>query len=436
MYDPKKVKNKLISIIHELSLHREDYVRNPQKDYTRNRTITFEKAMSCTISMGTGSTTRELIRFFDYSCDTPSASAFIQQRSKLKINAFETVFHKFNSSFKTKKYRGYHLLACDGSVVTIPLGEAERKDEYAYHRKREQQRDYYQIHLNALYDLMSNQYVDAYIEPRKGHNERNALSKMIENNHLPEKSIIIADRGYEGYSLIYQIQQSNHYYLIRVKDNKNGGLIKGFPLPQEGAYDETLTYTYTYKRGKEILAQPEKYKVVHYTPSEYFLNHENPFVEMTIRFVKLQLPNGEYECLITNLPAEEFSTSELGKLYNMRWGIETSFRTLKYTVGLLYFHSKKIDFIEQEIWSRLIMYNFFALITFNVVSTEKSTRKYIYKPNLTDALHFCRQYLKGEINSKNLDCLILGSLLPIRPDRKYLRRQRTRSNVGFNYRTV
>lgn len=435
MYDAKDVKNKLLSIIHELSFQRENYVHNPKKDFTRNRILTFEKMLSCIISMDAGSINRELTRFFDFSCYTPSPSAFVQQRRKLKTNAFETVFQKFYSSFQSKKYKGYHLLACDGSVVTIPLEENEKKSEYAYVRKREHQRDYYQMHLNALYDLVSNQYVDAYIEPRNGHNERSALSKMIEKNHLPEKSIIIADRGYEGYSLIAHIQQKGHYYLIRAKDNKDGGLIKSFPLPKTGTYDETLTYTYTYKKGKEILAHPEKYKVIHYTPTTYFLNPENPFYEMTIRFVKLELSNGEYECLITNLPEDEFSVSELRELYNMRWGIETSFRTLKYTVGLIYFHSKKAEFIEQEIWSRLIMYNFFALITFNV-KTKNEEKKYTYKPNLTDALHFCRQFLKNKISSHDLDCLILGSLLPIRPDRQEPRHIRTHSSVGLHYRAV
>ena len=226
MFNPDNVKNTLQSIIQEVSLQRRDYVYNPQKDFTRNRILSFEKVLSCLISMDAGSIHRELLRFFDFSPDTPSASAFIQQRSKIKINAFETIFQKFTSSFETKSYKGYHLLACDGSIVTFLLDEEEHKAEYAYSRKREGQRDYYQIHLNALYDLLSNQYMDAYIEPRNHSNERRALSIMLERNYLPEKSIIIADRGYESYSLIAQIQQSEHYYLIRIKNNSNGGMIK------------------------------------------------------------------------------------------------------------------------------------------------------------------------------------------------------------------
>ena len=48
------------------------------------------------------------------------------------------------------------------------------------------------------------------------------------------------------------------------------------------------------------------------------------------------------EVIMTNLSQEEFSASEIKKIYGMRWGIETSFRDLKYTIGLNYYHSKKV----------------------------------------------------------------------------------------------
>ena len=39
----------------------------------------------------------------------------------------------------------------------------------------------------------------------------------------------------------------------------------------------------------------------------------------------------------------------------MRWGIETSFRELKYAIGLTSFHARKPDFIKQEIYARLLL---------------------------------------------------------------------------------
>ena len=36
------------------------------------------------------------------------------------------------------------------------------------------------------------------------------------------------------------------------------------------------------------------------------------------------------------------------ELYHMRWGIETSFRELKYAIGLTSFHSKKRDYMAKS----------------------------------------------------------------------------------------
>ncbi|WP_374972327.1 transposase [Blautia producta] len=45
-------------------------------------------------------------------------------------------------------------------------------------------------------------------------------------------------------------------------------------------------------------------------------------------------------------------------MYGRRWGIECSFRELKYTIGLTNFHAKKVEYILQEIFAWLIIYNF------------------------------------------------------------------------------
>ncbi|MDP1340837.1 transposase, partial [Klebsiella variicola] len=74
-----------------------------------------------------------------------------------------------------------------------------------------------------------------------------------------------------------------------------------------------------------------------------------------------------YESLVTNLDPFLFTSEDLKVLYHLRWGIETSFRELKYALGLSHFHSKKLDFIIQEIFARLIMYNFSMTITLAVV---------------------------------------------------------------------
>ncbi|MBU5681791.1 transposase [Blautia sp. MSJ-9] len=105
---------------------------------------------------------------------------------------------------------------------------------------------------------------------------------------------------------------------------------------------------------------------------------------------------------------------------SMRWGIETSFRDLKYTVGLLHFHSKKVEYILQEIFAGLIMHNFSELITSHVV-IEKGNRKYEYKVNFSVSVRICREFLFKEIFPPNIELLIARYITPIRPGRSRLR---------------
>ena len=71
------------------------------------------------------------------------------------------------------------------------------------------------------------------------------------------------------------------------------------------------------------------------------------------------------------------------------WGIETSFRELKYTIGLTNLHSKNVEYICQEIYAKLILYNFCEIILANIILEERN-RKYTYQLNYTMAIQICR----------------------------------------------
>ena len=99
----------------------------------------------------------------------------------------------------------------------------------------------------------------------------------------------------------------------------------------------------------------------------------------------------------------------------MRWGIETSFRELKYAIGLVSFHSKKVEHITQEIFARLVMYNFCELIAMHVVIQQKDTKD-CYQVNFTIAIQVCKHYFKcrSDISPPDVEALIRKNILPIR----------------------
>ena len=49
----------------------------------------------------------------------------------------------------------------------------------------------------------------------------------------------------------------------------------------------------------------------------------------TIRVLKIRLPSGEMETLLTNLNQKQLPIRNAGELYFKRWGIETAYDTLK-----------------------------------------------------------------------------------------------------------
>ena len=108
------------------------------------------------------------MQYFNLHKDAPSVSAFIQQRNKIKYEAFEHLFKNFTESIKEQVlYKGYRLLAVDGSDIHVPTNDKE-KDSFYIGAKN--QKSYNLIHLNALYDLQRKVYVDAITQ---GHHKEN-----------------------------------------------------------------------------------------------------------------------------------------------------------------------------------------------------------------------------------------------------------------------
>ena len=139
------------------------------------------------------------------------------------------------------------------------------------------------------------------------------------------------------------------------------------------------------------------------------------------------------ECIITNLEEDAFPMEEIKKLYGWRWGIERSFRELKYTIGLTNFHSKKVEYIQQEIFARLIIYNFCERIVTGIVIQQKN-RKYTYQINFTAAVLICREFFRNRIPPPDLEAFIQKNVLPVREGRKAPRKVRPNSAASFLYR--
>nr|WP_026669497.1 hypothetical protein [Butyrivibrio sp. AE3006] len=92
----KQVRDTLLKEIRTVCKSIEQFCVSPGKDFVRNRKMPIEKLILTIIGMGSRNITNELLDFYDTSPDTPTASAFVQQRDKLKPEALETIFKSFS----------------------------------------------------------------------------------------------------------------------------------------------------------------------------------------------------------------------------------------------------------------------------------------------------------------------------------------------------
>lgn len=427
----KKVLNNVISVV---SGSPSLFVINPETDFTRNRLLNFETVIKNIICMEAGSLKDELLKLNEYSIITPTTSAFVQARSKIKYDAFKSLFDIFNKKSQVvKTYKGYRLLAIDGSV--LPIDNSFIDAETTVLKSNKKGDTYSAFHLNASYDLLECTYDDLIIQGQAKVNENKAFSQLVDR-YKGENAIFISDRNYESLNCIEHVTHSGNKYLIRVKDiHSKNSVTKSFgPLPDE-EFDIDVSRLLTRRATNYIKAHPEIYKFMPQNQRfDYFEEDTDIPYEFHARIVRFKITDDTYECIITNLDRKEFFVEEIKELYNKRWGIETSFRELKYAIGLSALHSKKRELIKQEIYARVLLYNFSQRIV-QKIKIDKKKRKYIYQVNFTRAFHLVREFLrKTSGNTLDFESLIAKEILPIRPNRSNTRNLKHKNVVCFNYR--
>jgi len=385
--------------------------------------------------MEKGTIRDELQNFFEYSSDTPTPGALCKQLHKLRPEALSDLCMEFNSHFPFKTYKGYRLMACDGSESNIfrnPL------DPDTYHPPSgKSSRGYNLIHMVVLFDLLDKRYIDAEFQPCRLKNEYRAICKLADRYHSGTKTLFITDRGMGSYNFYAHAENNGLYYLVRVKA-LNAKRLKGDDVFPEGEFDITVNRIITRSHKKKLRQYPGRmsdYRVIDKnTDFDFIEPGGGDELHLKIRFLCVRLSSGEYEYLVTNL-SKEFDPEDIKNIYRLRWGVETAFRELKHTIGSLFFHSKKYDHVVLELWARMILYNFCSIIASHVIINTKKM-KYLHQVNFSVAIKICRRFLGLHELARppNVEALISRCTLPIRADKTFERIKRFKFPMSFLYR--
>ena len=407
-------------------------------DFTRNRKLNFITIVNIMLKKSSKSlqntlndSREKLLNLSKKAYESVTASAYTRARAKLNYTAFielsSLVRDEFYEDGDYQKFKGFRLLAVDGSIIILPYSENIKTlftPTIAKNQIEIFTKEVIQARASVLYDVMNNIVVDATLKD-KAYGERVLAISHLQ--HTNKNDLILFDRGYPSIELFANIIKNNSNFLIRIRRNSFKQVAFLFD-PKNTQSDITIEITAP-KKLKEILI-------------------ENALpTTMTIRFVKVVLKTGEIEVLATNvLNHNILHTDDFKELYNKRWGIETFFYVLKNRLSLENFTGNTALAVQQDFYITIFLSNYESLLTYdsNILLKEK-TKKYKNKQKVNKFISFnvIKQksfelfYSDLDIDTtlKEMQKLFIMTPTAIRPNklnRKRLDKEKDKSTIYTN----
>lgn len=391
------------------------------RDFIRKRKLPFEKLALLIARLCKKTLSVELEKFFEemgcsMSC---SVSAFTQQRIKLEPLFFYFWNKVLWSSYylyygdKVKRWKGYRVIAADGSGVSLINNTALSK---YFGGQSNQQTFFVQAKTFYHYDVLNEMVLLPQIKPYR-YGELNMAYNSIDK--IEEDMLTLYDRNFSSYKMValHLWQEKERKFVIRAKETQN--MIKTFIKSGETS---------------AIVYMPPTTSAIEGMKKSGFIITKDTLLK--IRLVRVELPQST-EVLITNLweddghPAEEFKD-----LYFMRWGIETNISIQKNILQLESFSGLTVNAVLQDFYATVMMTNLHSVILKDAQQTVEDTmkhRKHLMKVNKNKSfgklkLNLVSLFVNNDTEAvlKKLHDHFIKEVIPIRKGRSFMR---VRKNV-------
>lgn len=292
---------------------------------------------------------RELDDFFqrlnqeDFSIRAVTKGALTQARAKLKPEAFvmldEVTRRNFYDSAAIYKWDRYNVRVIDGSTMVLP-SHPSIKEEFGEHKfgpNADSARSIARISL--LYDPLNGITIDGQMAGYSS-SEKELCKRHLA--HLKKGDLVMFDRYYAGHDLMWSLHKRRIDFLFRMKESW-WNVVKGFM--EEKTNDKIIKLDC--KKGM-----------------------------IDVRLVKYKLPNGKIQVFCTSvLDQKKFDPNDLGELYQCRWGIEETYKTLKNWIELENFSGKTALAVKQDFYSKIFLMNICAAFSHPVAEKIKQEKK-------------------------------------------------------------
>lgn len=380
-----------------------------EKDFTRNRKMDFPKLTIFILSGTKKSLQSALFAFtsrFKFENRTYSKQAFSKARKKINPSAFFSIFKEsvemFYKDSDYKRYRGYRVMAIDGTKYNLP-NNAEMKEVYGYQKATNEQP---QALGSCLFDVLNGIVIDALIAPY------NASERTLAKLHIEElskiktsKELVIMDRGYPSAELINFIESKNIKYIMRCSS--------------------------------------EFVKHMKITGDDCVINHKFAKTDMMkVRVICFPIGNDNKEILITNIFDKSFTIQDFAELYHMRWNIEEKYDDLKNKLEIENFSGNSNIAVLQDFYATMFLNNIASIMALDCEEEIKehcktNQLKYEYKANISLTISMMKFRLIDMFTVKsqskrnqildNIYHQLLISVTPVRPNRTFARNKKHKS---------
>jgi len=391
-----------------------------KNDFTRNRKMPFPELILFMLNLVRTSSQIALNRFFKDIKGSEvhmSQQSFSEARQKLKWEGCRLLLDKFVGWYYDlvpdfKRWRGYRVLAVDGSKQQLPsdpklrilYGTAGRGDTAVTGQ------------CSTLYDVLNDIIIDARLEPISTDERSLALQHIehLRNLSSYKRELVIFDRGYASFDLIKAFSQEKYpiTFLFRLRSKFNVEIDK-LPIG-----DHTFTLT----------------------------NTEDSF---ELRVVKFELNSGEIETLLTNLWDEDLTLEDFKELYFQRWTTEVKYGELKHKLEIENFSGRTQRAILQDFYITAFLSNMVSIFIQEAqedvdIERQDKDNKYKYNINVNDAVgNFKDRFIIALLEDSNrkrtnqttqLIELLKRSVVPERPDRSIPRNPNPRKANFYHNR--
>lgn len=194
-----------------------------EEAFTRKRKLSFDRVALFLLNKNGLTQTLEAYNFsLGLNIDNFSRQAFCQARMKFNPEIFKTIntnfLRRFYHETDFKTFKGYKILAIDGSVIDLP-NKKSLKEIYGGIKGTHIEFIKLKAQSSGIYDCLNNMMIDFQIAPYKTSEKELAYQNIEKALELfkNDEIILIFDRGYPSIEFFQFLTEKNIKFIFRIK---------------------------------------------------------------------------------------------------------------------------------------------------------------------------------------------------------------------------